>query len=95
MPDIVRPMAQARRIRMCAMGGSRNTVYPHRDRGKIGVGFAADVVVFNPDTVIDRADFLNPHQYPIGILYVLVNGAVVIDRGQHTGALAGRVLSKG
>jgi N-acyl-D-amino-acid deacylase len=66
-----------------------------KDRGRIDVGLAADIVVFNPDTVIDRADFLNPHQYPTGIDYVLVNGVVVIDRGEHTGALPGKVLKKG
>lgn len=64
------------------------------DRGKIDVGFAADVVVFDPDTVIDRADFVNPHQYPAGIHQVLVNGAVVIDHGEHTGALPGKVLRR-
>ena len=43
-------------------------------------------------TVIDRATFENPHQYPVGIEYVIVNGAVTIDNEQHTGALAGRVI---
>ncbi len=66
-----------------------------KDRGKVDVGLAADLVVFNPDTVNDRADFMNPHQYAQGIDYVLVNGAVVIDQGEHMGVLAGRVLQKG
>lgn len=66
-----------------------------KDRGKVDVGLAADLVVFNPATVIDRADFMNPHQYAQGIDYVLVNGAVVIDQGEHMGVLAGRVLQKG
>jgi N-acyl-D-amino-acid deacylase len=66
-----------------------------KDRGKVDVGLAADLVVFNPDTVIDRADFMNPHQYAQGIDYVLVNGAVVIDQGEHMGVLAGRALQKG
>ena len=64
------------------------------DRGRIDVGLVADLVVFDPDTVIDRADFMNPHQYAQGIESVLVNGAVVIDGGEHTGALPGRVLRK-
>lgn len=64
------------------------------DRGRIDVGLVADLVVFDPDTVIDRADFMNPHQYAQGIESVLVNGAVVIDRGEHTGELPGRVLRK-
>jgi N-acyl-D-amino-acid deacylase len=64
------------------------------DRGRIDVGLVADLVVFDPDTVIDRADFMNPHQYAQGIESVLVNGAVVIDGGEHTGELPGRVLRK-
>jgi N-acyl-D-amino-acid deacylase len=64
-------------------------------RGRIREGCYADIVVFNPDTVNDRADFLNPHQYPAGIEYVLVNGRVVINRGEHTGALPGRCLRRG
>lgn len=64
------------------------------DRGRIDVGLVADLVVFDPDTIIDRADFMNPHQYAQGIESVLVNGAVVIDGGEHTGALPGKVLRK-
>ncbi|MXZ75878.1 MAG: D-aminoacylase [Gemmatimonadetes bacterium] len=64
------------------------------DRGRIDVGLVADLVVFDPDTVIDRADFMNPHQYAQGIESVLVNGAVVIESGEHTGALPGKVLRK-
>jgi N-acyl-D-aspartate/D-glutamate deacylase len=62
------------------------------DRGRLKEGLWADITVFNAATVIDRATFENPHQYPVGIDYVIVNGTVTIDRGQHTGALAGRVI---
>jgi N-acyl-D-aspartate/D-glutamate deacylase len=62
------------------------------DRGRIKVGWAADITVFDPQTVADRATFTNPHQYAVGIPYVIVNGEVVLDGGQHTGALPGRVL---
>jgi len=62
------------------------------DRGRIKVGWAADITVFDPATVADRATFTNPHQYPVGIPYVIVNGQVVLDAGNHTGALPGRVL---
>ena len=55
-------------------------------------GLSADLVVFNPQTVIDKATFDEPKTHPIGIDYVLVNGAVVVDKGKHTGALNGRVL---
>ncbi|MCE5248814.1 D-aminoacylase [bacterium] len=63
-------------------------------RGSIAAGNFADLVVFNPDTVIDKATFENPHQYPEGIPYVIVNGQVVISGGEHTGALPGRILLK-
>jgi N-acyl-D-amino-acid deacylase len=62
------------------------------DRGRIKVGWAADITVFDPATVADRATFTNPHQYAVGIPYVIVNGQVVLDDGNHTGALPGRVL---
>ena len=54
-------------------------------------GYWGDVVVFDPDTVADTATYEDPKQYPKGIDYVLVNGAVVIDNGHHTGARPGKV----
>ncbi len=62
------------------------------DRGLIREGFAADLVIFDPEKVIDRATFEAPHQYPNGIRYVLVNGQIVVRENQHTGARAGKVL---
>ena len=62
------------------------------DRGLLKVGYWADVTVFDPNSVADKATFVNPHQYPVGIPYVIVNGKVVLDNGRHTGALPGRVL---
>lgn len=62
------------------------------DRGTVKVGNWADVAVFDAATVADRADFLNPHQYPVGIPYVIVNGDVVLDNGRHTNAMPGRVI---
>jgi len=62
------------------------------DRGRLKEGLAADVTVFDQDRVIDRATFEQPHQFPVGIKYVIVNGVVTVDNEQHTGALAGRVL---
>jgi N-acyl-D-amino-acid deacylase len=62
------------------------------DRGIIRDGLWADIVIFNPDIVIDKATYTNPHQYPEGIEYVIVNGEIVIDRGTHTGVLPGKVL---
>jgi N-acyl-D-aspartate/D-glutamate deacylase len=63
-----------------------------KDRGRLREGLAADVTIFDATRVIDRATFENPHQFPAGIEYVIVNGVVTVEREQHTGALAGRVL---
>ena len=63
-----------------------------RDRGRIAPSLRADITIFNPETVADRATFTEPKQYPVGIEYVLVNGQVVIDQGEHTGKLAGMIL---
>jgi N-acyl-D-amino-acid deacylase len=62
------------------------------DRGRVRRGQAADLVLFDPAAVADRADFDDPHQYAAGVEYVLVNGRLTIERGEHTGAAAGRVL---
>ena len=62
-----------------------------KDRGRCE-GLWADVTVFDANRVIDRATFDNPHQYPVGIQYVIVNGVVTIDAEGHTGALRGRVI---
>lgn len=64
-------------------------------RGRIAPGAFADLVAFDPDTVADRATFEQPHQYPVGIPHVLVNGTFVIRDGEHTGATPGRVLRPG
>jgi N-acyl-D-aspartate/D-glutamate deacylase len=63
-----------------------------QDRGLLREGFFADVAVFDPDRVVDRATFPEPHQYAEGVEYVLVNGTLVVDGGEHTGARPGRVL---
>ncbi len=63
-----------------------------RDRGLIKEGMFADITIFDPATVIDRATFESPNQYPVGIEYVLVNGKLSVDKGRHTAALAGRVI---
>lgn len=65
-----------------------------RDRGRIAQGMMADLVVFNPATVADKATFTAPHQYPVGIDYVVVNGQVEVDDGKMTAARAGRVLRR-
>jgi N-acyl-D-amino-acid deacylase len=61
-------------------------------RGRLVPGYFADVVVFDPATVADRATFESPHQYAVGVRHVLVNGVVVLRDGEPTGALPGRAL---
>ena len=65
------------------------------NRGLVEVGMAADLVVFDSETVIDNATFDEPQRYPDGIPYVLVNGVAIVDGGRHTGARPGRVLRRG
>ena len=64
------------------------------DRGLLRPGMCADIVVFNPDTVMDRATYQDPHQFPEGVEYVLVNGEVAVDGGKYSPVLAGRTLRK-
>jgi len=63
-----------------------------RDRGLLKTGLFADVTIFDPARVIDRATFENPNQYPEGIQYVLVNGQIAVDAGRRTPVLAGQVV---
>jgi N-acyl-D-aspartate/D-glutamate deacylase len=62
------------------------------DRGVIREGLWADVVVFDLDKIKDESTFENPFVYPSGIDDVLVNGVLVVEHGEHTGAKPGRVL---
>ncbi len=64
------------------------------DRGVIKVGLWADLTLFDPDQVQDTATFEQPKQFPAGIPYVLVNGQVLKDDGEHTGVTAGRALKR-
>lgn len=84
LPDAVRKMTGAAAE---ALGLAR--------RGFVRAGYAADLTLFDPATIADRATYDEPHQYATGIRTVVVNGAVVIDDGEHTGALPGRVLRRG
>ena len=62
------------------------------DRGMIREGFWADLVIFNPARILDKATFTDPHNYPEGIEYVLVNGEVVLEKGSNSGKIAGKIL---
>jgi N-acyl-D-aspartate/D-glutamate deacylase len=65
-----------------------------RDRGLLRAGNFADVTVFDPEGIVDRATYLDPFQYSAGIELVIVNGQVVLERGKHTGARPGRALRR-
>lgn len=62
------------------------------DRGLLRPGLAADITVFNPETVLDQSTYTEPFHYNIGIEYVIVNGTVVLEHDKHTGARPGKVL---
>jgi N-acyl-D-aspartate/D-glutamate deacylase len=62
------------------------------DRGLLRQGMWADVTIFDPATIVDRATYEKPRQYAVGVKYVLVNGQVVLDRDKHTGARPGAIL---
>jgi len=61
-------------------------------RGRLAKGYYADIVVFDPETIIDHATFEKPHRYATGVLHVFVNGTQVLKDGEHTGAKPGRVV---
>lgn len=63
-----------------------------RDRGLVRDGMWADIAIFDPERIGDRATYKEPSRYPAGIEYVLVNGVIVVMEGEHTGALPGRAL---
>ena len=62
------------------------------DRGVLREGFYADIVIFDPETVIDRATYEEPHQVSAGIRDVFVNGVAVVREGEHTGAKPGMIV---
>ena len=63
-----------------------------KNRGLLRKGMWADITVFNPEKIIDKATYASPHQYPAGIKYVIVNGKIVIANGKHTRELPGKAL---
>jgi N-acyl-D-amino-acid deacylase len=65
-----------------------------KDRGTLGAGYFADVVVFDEKTIADRATYEKPEVVAEGVKYVIVNGEVAIDSGKYVGTLAGRALRK-
>jgi N-acyl-D-amino-acid deacylase len=74
------------------MTGAVATRLSLRDRGLLAQGYYADVVVFDPATIIDHATFEQPHQVSTGVRYLFVNGVAVLSDGRHTGAKPGRIV---
>jgi dihydroorotase/N-acyl-D-amino-acid deacylase len=74
------------------MSGAVATRLSIRDRGLLAPGYYADVVIFDPATIIDRATFEQPHQLSTGVRYLFVNGVAVVSNGRHTGAKPGRLV---
>jgi N-acyl-D-amino-acid deacylase len=68
-------------------------VFGLKDRGQLRVGAWADILVFDPEKVADKATYQDPHQLSVGIDTIIINGQVVRDGGRFTGALAGKVLA--
>ena len=66
-----------------------------KGRGELRVGFAADIVVFDPAKVRDNATFTDPHQYATGLRLVLVNGEPVIENDKHNNAGPGQIIRRG
>jgi len=54
----------------------------------------ADITVFDPETIIDKATFEEPNQYPVGIEHVMINGVLAVENGESTGKIAGRVIRR-
>jgi N-acyl-D-aspartate/D-glutamate deacylase len=62
------------------------------NRGLITEGYFADIAIFDADEIIDKATFEDPHQYAVGVRFVLVNGEIVVENGQHTGRRPGKII---
>ncbi|MCU0447760.1 MAG: D-aminoacylase [Microscillaceae bacterium] len=75
--------------RLTALPASRLKI---KDRGRLAVGYYADIVVFDPDKIQDKATFAQPHQYALGVVHVWVNGRQVLRNGEPTGATPGRAV---
>jgi N-acyl-D-aspartate/D-glutamate deacylase len=78
LEDAVRKMTGAVAVRLSV-----------RDRGELREGMFADIMIFDPNTIIDRATYERLHQLSVGVRYVLVNGVLVVDGAKVTGAKPG------
>ena len=62
------------------------------DRGLIAEGYYADIAIFDSNQIIDKATFENPHQYSVGMKFVIVNGVIVVEEGKHNGSRPGKII---
>ena len=74
------------------MTGLTASILGFKDRGLIKEGYKADIVIFDPETIIDKATYNNGRQHPEGIDHVIVNGEITVSNGLHQGTLKGRIL---
>lgn len=98
-PRLIRTFAMERRTitlphAIRSLTGLPAQILGLKDRGRIAEGMLADLVVFDPDRIRDKATYFEPFQYSEGISHVLVNGAFVVDEGKPTAAKPGRVLTR-
>ena len=98
-PRVLGPYVREQQVLSLPVAIHKMTQMPARrlgltDRGVLRTGALADIVVFDAATVADRSTFTEPHQYPVGIETVLVNGVVAVEAGRATGVRAGRVLRR-
>jgi len=99
IPKLFSDFVRKRKIMTIEEAIGKATSFPARrlglkDRGQIKEGMWADMVIFNPNEIDVVGNFGDPHHFPKGIKWVLVNGVVTIEEGKHTGVLAGKVLRK-
>lgn len=74
------------------MSGKAALAMNFKQRGFIKEGYYADITIFDKNTIADKGTFVDPIQFPVGIAYVIVNGKIIVDHGQHTNILNGKVL---
>jgi len=99
-PRVLGPYVRDHRLFSVEEGVRKMTSLPAQrmnlpKRGQLREGWFADIVVFDPDRIVDRATYEDPRQYPEGIDYVVVNGEVAAERGRQTALHSGRLLRRG
>lgn len=97
IPNLFSEYVRKKKIMSFEEGVRKATSFPAQrlgleDRGEISEGKWADIVVLNPDEIAPVGTFGDPHHFPKGIEWVLVNGVITVEKGKHVGALAGKIL---